>query len=364
MQSSCASLATSLTTDHSVDLGKPQARIHGHAQYAAYISSSDNNNSSSDEHVNQDARMGKAMTPDHAMPISKTISSSSDSSSSDEEHVHQDEKPVHEDVEPVHQEAKLVHEDVEHVHQDNASLASIQEAIVIPPRVALAIRPRPGVWEYVRVNISELVVEELTVPEYLHFKEKRVEGRVGFRALQRFIPSSLAVEIHWKWSAVPQPTPFVQVVPRQRKHSMMLNDKIQSLSALQAALRKAEQHLLSIPSDTPYSEFNHRFQELGLEKGWGDTTQRVYENIHLLLDLLEAPDPCTLEIFLGIIPMMLTVMILSPHGYFAQANVLGYLDTGGLFIEDVAIKMVDVASTAAMDCTSKLSTGYRMVCRR
>lgn len=53
----------------------------------------------------------------------------------------------------------------------------LQEAIVIPPWVALAIRPRPGVWEYVRVNVSELGVEELTVPEYLQFKELLVNGR-------------------------------------------------------------------------------------------------------------------------------------------------------------------------------------------
>jgi len=66
-----------------------------------------------------------------------------------------------------------------------------------------------------------------------------------------------------------------------------------------------------------------------LEKGWGDTAQRVYDTIHLLLDLLEAPDPCTLEKFLGTIPMVFNVVILSPHGYFAQANVLGYPDTGG-----------------------------------
>lgn len=75
--------------------------------------------------------------------------------------------------------------------------------------------------------------------------------------------------------------------------------------------------------------FSFRFQELGFEKGWGDTVQRVLETMHLLLDLLEAPDPCTLEKFLGTIPMVFNVVILSPHGYFAQANVLGYPDTGG-----------------------------------
>lgn len=66
-----------------------------------------------------------------------------------------------------------------------------------------------------------------------------------------------------------------------------------------------------------------------MEKGWGNCAERVHENIHLLLDLLEAPDPCTLEKFLGTIPMVFNVVILSPHGYFAQDNVLGYPDTGG-----------------------------------
>lgn len=72
-----------------------------------------------------------------------------------------------------------------------------------------------------------------------------------------------------------------------------------------------------------------RFQELGFEKGWGDTAKRVLDTMLMLLDLLEAPDPCTLEKFLGTIPMVFNVVIMSPHGYFAQANVLGYPDTGG-----------------------------------
>jgi sucrose synthase len=46
---------------------------------------------------------------------------------------------------------------------------------VLPPWVALAIRPRPGVWDYIRVNVSELAVEELTVSEFLAFKEQLVD---------------------------------------------------------------------------------------------------------------------------------------------------------------------------------------------
>jgi sucrose synthase len=68
---------------------------------------------------------------------------------------------------------------------------------------------------------------------------------------------------------------------------------------------------------------------MGLEKGWGDNVEHVSDMIHLLLEILQAPDPSTLEMFLGRIPMVFNVVILSPHGYFGQANVLGMPDTGG-----------------------------------
>lgn len=70
-------------------------------------------------------------------------------------------------------------------------------------------------------------------------------------------------------------------------------------------------------------------QGMGFERGWGDTTERVLEMMHLLMDILQAPDPSALETFLGRIPMVFNVVILSIHGYFGQANVLGLPDSGG-----------------------------------
>ena len=72
-----------------------------------------------------------------------------------------------------------------------------------------------------------------------------------------------------------------------------------------------------------------RLQEMGLEKGWGDNVEHVLDMIHFLLEILQAPDPLTLEMFLGRIPMVFNVVILSPHGYFGQAKVLGMPDTSG-----------------------------------
>ncbi|KAK1280155.1 hypothetical protein QJS04_geneDACA004841 [Acorus gramineus] len=251
-------------------------------------------------------------------------------------------------------EAVIPEEDKERLKQGvlGEILRATQEAIVLPPWVALAVRPRPGVWEYIRVNVSELAVEELSVPGYLKFKEELVNGSgkdnfvleldfepfnasfprptlsksigSGVQFLNRHLSSKLFQDKECMY-------PLLNFLcsHNYKGTSMMLNDRIQSLTALQSALRKAEDHLSTLSLDTPFSEFEHRFQGLGLEKGWGDTAKRVLETIHMLLDLLEAPDPCTLETFLGRIPMMFNVVILSPHGYFAQANVLGYPDTGG-----------------------------------
>ncbi|BBH08175.1 sucrose synthase 4 [Prunus dulcis] len=227
-------------------------------------------------------------------------------------------------------------------------LTHTQEVIVLPPWVALAVRPRPGVWEYIRVNVDALVVEELQVPEYLHFKEELVDGSAngnfvleldfepfnasfprptlsksignGVEFLNRHLSAKL---FHDKESMHPL-LEFLRVHCYKGKN-MMLNDRIHNVNELQHVLRKAEDYLSTIAPETPYKQFEDKLQKLGLERGWGDTAERVLEMIQLLLDLLEAPDPCTLEKFLGQIPMVFNVVILSPHGYFAQDNVLGTL---------------------------------------
>lgn len=52
----------------------------------------------------------------------------------------------------------------------------MQEAMVLPPWVGFAVRPRPGIWEYLRINTEELTLEEMSVSEYLGFKEQLANG--------------------------------------------------------------------------------------------------------------------------------------------------------------------------------------------
>ncbi|GER36111.1 sucrose synthase [Striga asiatica] len=207
-----------------------------------------------------------------------------------------------------------------------------QEAIVLPPWVALAIRLRPGVWEYIQVDVKALAMKELTVPEYLQFKEDLVDGPLN---------GNFVLELDFEpfTASFPKPTLTKWIgngVEFLNRHlsAKMFHDR-DSMTPLLDFLRshhykgKAEEYLSTLSLDTPYEDFEHKFQEIGLERGWGDKAVRVSEMISMLLDLLEAPDSCTLERFLGWVPMVFNVVILSPHGYFAQENVLGYPDTGG-----------------------------------
>lgn len=231
-------------------------------------------------------------------------------------------------------------------------IKSAQEAIVLPPFVAIAVRPRPGVWEYVRVNVYELSVEQLSVSEYLHFKEELVDASFNERFVLEldFEPFNATFPRPNRSSSIGNGVQFLNrhlsssmfrnkdcLEPlldflrahKYKGHLLMLNDRIQSISRLQSSLSKAEDHLSKLPPDTPFSQFEYVLQGMGFEKGWGDTAEHVLEMMHLLLDILQAPDPSTLEKFLGRLPMVFNVVILSPHGYFGQANVLGLPDTGG-----------------------------------
>ncbi|KAF6141215.1 hypothetical protein GIB67_024299 [Kingdonia uniflora] len=231
-------------------------------------------------------------------------------------------------------------------------LRSAQEAIILPPFVAIAIRPRPGVWEYVRVNVFELTVDQLSVPEYLRFKEELVDGEANDRFVLEldFEPFNAKIPRPTRSSSIGNGVQFLNrhlssimfrnknclepLVDFLRMHSykgqmIMLNDRIQNVLKLQSSLVKAEDYLAKLLPDAPYSDFEHKFQEMGFERGWGDNAGRVSEMVHNLLDILQAPDPLNLETFLGRIPMVFNVVILSPHGYFGQVNVLGLPDTGG-----------------------------------
>jgi sucrose synthase len=118
-------------------------------------------------------------------------------------------------------------------------------------------------------------------------------------------------------------------VHRYRDMQLMVNSEIHDVAGLRSALRQGADRLARVDPDTPWKELHHELRVIGFEPGWGDTAERSKETMLLLLDILEAPSPSNLESFLGRVPMIFSIAILSPHGFFGQTNVLGRPDTGG-----------------------------------
>ncbi|XP_048499057.1 sucrose synthase 5 isoform X2 [Beta vulgaris subsp. vulgaris] len=232
-------------------------------------------------------------------------------------------------------------------------LCSTQEAAVVPPHVAFAVRPSPGYWEYVKVNAHDLTVEGINATEYLKFKETIYDENwakdenaleVDFGALEHSTPhltlsSSIGNGVNFiskflsskLWADKEATKPLVEHLLLLKHHDdkLMINETLNTPAKLQAALVVADVFLSSLSPDTPFHNFELRFKEWGFEKGWGDTAARVKEFMRSLSEVLQAPDPVSVEKFFGRLPTIFNVVIFSVHGYFGQANVLGLPDTGG-----------------------------------
>jgi sucrose synthase len=114
-----------------------------------------------------------------------------------------------------------------------------------------------------------------------------------------------------------------------REQQLMLNEVVRDVAELRSTLRAADDYLAGVGSDADYGEVYSVLRAMGFEPGWGRDAARMRETMQLLLDILEAPSPGNLETFLARIPMVFSIAILSPHGWFGQSDVLGRPDTGG-----------------------------------
>ncbi|UCC57107.1 MAG: sucrose synthase [Gammaproteobacteria bacterium] len=233
-------------------------------------------------------------------------------------------------------------------------LQATQEAVVDTDWLYLAVRLRVGHWGYLRLNSNLMFVEEIPVSEFLYFKERVVDhhevgaeyileidlepflrgfpkmhetrsiGR-GVEFLNRRLSSQL-FEDSGKGNRLL--LDFLRV-HRYQQQTLMLNEAVDNVDSLRSALRQADELLMPVPADTPWEKLAPDLRALGFEPGWGKDAERIRSYMELLLDILEAPSPYSLERFLQNIPMIFSIAILSPHGWFGQSDVLGRPDTGG-----------------------------------
>jgi len=228
-----------------------------------------------------------------------------------------------------------------------------QEATVIEPWAYFALRKRSARWEYIRIDVESLKLERISPEQFLYFKEQLVSGSTaernpleidfapfsreffklheeksigrGLEFLNRRLSSGLFAELDRGDNRLLR---FLQV-HRYRDQQLLLNQEVESTNQLRDALRDAMRLMHGLADETEWQELAAELQNLGFEPGWGRCVSGIRETMANLLDILEAPSPKALEIFLNRIPMIFSIAIVSPHGFFGQEKVLGRPDTGG-----------------------------------
>ncbi len=230
-----------------------------------------------------------------------------------------------------------------------------QEAVVDEPFISFAVRARVGRWQYMQVHTEEMHCRELSVAEFLDIKERLAAGippgdryvleidlspfERGFPKLKdvrsigrgvEFLNRHLSGRLFMDGGRGQKLLFDFLQVHAVRGQQLMLNGTLEDVDELRDALDKALEILNADEEES--DSLNRELRRLGFEPGWGRTPGRIRETMELLLDILEAPSPGNLERFLARMPMIFSIAIISPHGYFGQSNVLGKPDTGGQIV--------------------------------
>ncbi|MBN2208081.1 MAG: sucrose synthase [Candidatus Coatesbacteria bacterium] len=243
-------------------------------------------------------------------------------------------------------------------HLRDSALARVlrltQEAVLKDPLIYLAERPRIAEWAYILFDMESMKMQRLPLTSFLEAKERLVNGTAsdnewtleidlapfnreffklkearsigrGVEFLNRWLSTDLFRDLDTGGKLL---LDFLRV-HQYRGMQLMLNGRIADLKELRHALNLAEEALSDVSQETPWAQLSGQMKSLGFEPGWGKNAKFMRETLGLLSDILEAPEPVRLERFLAQIPMIFNLVILSPHGYFAQSDVLGRPDTGG-----------------------------------
>ena len=229
----------------------------------------------------------------------------------------------------------------------------VQEIILEDDSLCILLRPKIAGIEIVRLG-DDLRIQQMTVQELLDVRDRFVnhfhpqEGDIleidfgpfydyspiirdpknigkGVQFLNRYLSSKLFQDPRES-----QETLFNFLgIHRYNGVQLLINDRIKSQEQLSEQVKKALTFVSELSQEEPYERFRLVLQMMGLEAGWGNTAARVHETLGLLDELIDAPDPQTLERFISRIPMIFNIVLVSPHGWFGQEGVLGRPDTGG-----------------------------------
>lgn len=229
-----------------------------------------------------------------------------------------------------------------------------QEVVFLGDYTYALLRPKIGVKRMVRLHPQEDAFEEVSREHYLRVKDTFVQGpeMAGRRGLvvdfsaffgdfpkvkdpQRMGEGISLLNRHLSGQMYREPgrfrTALLAFLQSCTLHgnNILINDYLDSPDRLLRECENAQSMLSDIGPDVPYAELAHDLRKLGFDAGWGATSGAIHEGLSQLTHVMESSDPELFERFLGRLPLIRKVVMVSPHGWFAQDDVLGKPDTGG-----------------------------------
>ncbi len=235
------------------------------------------------------------------------------------------------------------------------ALGKTQEAAMDNDCLCLAIRPKVAQWNYARYCFTTKEFKEISVADFLAFKEKIVQGNTaqpvlefdlqpferdfpkmnqsrsighGVEFLNRVFSNRLSRNLAGGDELI---FSFLQV-HGYGDQPFMINDRIKNVKQMGQALGDGLEYVQRQPDSSRWPDMAEDLGNLGFAPGWGRSREQIEKSFSRLANLLEAPDHVNLERFISVVPMIFNIVVLSPHGFFGQENVLGLPDTGGQIV--------------------------------
>ena len=269
-------------------------------------------------------------------------------------------------------------------------IQKVTESVTLGNSIYFEIRGSIGFSDFYMFNIEEKYFEETNVHEYLMAKERYISpsgnddilslnfstfydkfpsireaksiGR-GVEYLNRYLSSTMFTNPEKMRKAL---FDFL-FVHKHNSQQLILNSRVKDPEDLSKRIDEAIRFLKKKPEEEEYKVFSNKLQEIGFERGLGNTAGSVLESLEQLDSLMQTPDYFALKKFLSSIPMIFNIAIISPHGYFGQEGVLGLPDTGGqvVYILD-QVKALEKAiaeslSDAGVDAKPKIIILTRLI---
>lgn len=229
-----------------------------------------------------------------------------------------------------------------------------QEILLIGEYTYAVLRPKIGVRRIVRFHPTHERFEHVSRYEYLGVKDTLVQGPqaaqepsliVNFSPYFQdypkvkepsemgegiaFMNRSLAGHMYQSPGHFRRQLLEFLVDCSLESRDLLLNGFIDSPEKLSSQLDEVRALLDEKDAKTSYHEIEHDMRVHGFEAGWGTDVETIQGRLSILARVLESPDPDRFANLLWRLPLIKTILMVSPHGWFAQDDVLGLPDTGG-----------------------------------